>query len=78
MAVPDRPHAMASSLPTIINGGRPARAKKRELFAHHQLTRDPETAKYMPYSEVAFPKLSTSGDNKEHAVPELESLWLAG
>lgn len=83
-------YARAKSLPPIMNQERTehTKQKKRDLFTHISLTMDKETAKYMPYSGVAFPKLvdaEKSGDGIEENAEvasksraELEAMWMVG
>lgn len=49
----------------------------RKLFNRFNLTMDKQTAKYLPYSEVVYPKLQ-HGMDKSRSVAELDSLWMVG
>jgi hypothetical protein len=49
----------------------------RKLFNRFQLTLDKKTAKYLPYSEVVYPKLQ-HGMDKSKSAAELEAMWMVG
>ena len=70
------------SFPAVIqNEGKARRPrKKKAVFVELPLTLDEGTAKYLPYSRVSFPRLSTGSSNQSsmQAKSELESMWVVG
>lgn len=54
---------------TSIHSGA-ATSAQNEMFDHFPLTYDEETAKYLPYDNVAYPKLDVkvSSNSKMHAI----------
>ena len=55
----------------------------QEVFTHFTLNKDPECSKYMPYDEVAYPRLPVAGSahaeaKRLAAQAEMETMWLQG
>eukprot|EP00946_MAST-07B_sp_MAST-7B-sp1_P004952 g4952.t1 len=69
-----------SSLPHLVDGGAKKPRKKKAVFVELPLTLDEDTAKYMPYSRVSFPKLSLASGSQStmQAKAELDSMWVVG
>ena len=69
-----------SSLPHLVDGGARKPRKKKAVFVELPLTLDEDTAKYMPYSRVSFPKLSLASGSQStmQAKAELDSMWVVG
>ena len=69
-----------SSLPHLVDGGAKKPRKKKAVFVELSLTLDEDTAKYMPYSRVSFPKLSLASGSQStmQAKAELDSMWVVG
>lgn len=47
------------------------------MFSHFALNKDPQVAKYMPYNEVAYPKLERINPS-DQSNEELASMWMVG
>ena len=71
------------SLPNLVLPGakkyRKRSKKKKAVFVSLPLTLDEDTAKYMPYSKVSFPKLHDDvRKSAQQCTSELNNMWVVG